>query len=300
MGVMPSTGSMVRARWAHLYRGEPARLHTAYSFEAVMDEVCFIVGPILAIGLATSVFPEAGVLLAGVFLTVGTVLFTAQRSTEPPVHPHARRGGGGSALRSRGLQVLVLTFVATGGIFGSVEVVTVAFAQEQGHTSLSSVVLAVYAAGSCAAGIVFGAVRPKGSMSRRFLAGVSVMAVSMLPLLLVGNLVALAVALFVAGLSISPTMVTTMALVERLVPTSRLNEGMTWTTTGLAVGVAVGSSAGGWAVDRAGASAGYWVPVVSALLAAATAFLGARRLRSAPEQEDEHVEGDERQPQHHP
>ncbi|MGW2542707.1 hypothetical protein ACWC5I_17970, partial [Kitasatospora sp. NPDC001574] len=31
------------------------------------------------------VFPEAGVLLAGVVLAVGVVLFAAQRSTEPPV-----------------------------------------------------------------------------------------------------------------------------------------------------------------------------------------------------------------------
>lgn len=299
MAVMPSVGSMVRARWAHLYRGDPAKLHTAYSFEAVMDEVCFIVGPILSIGLSTSLFPEAGVLLAGAFLTVGTLLFTAQRRTEPPVHPHEHQAGG-SAIRSAGLRVVVLTFVATGGIFGAVEVVTVAFAQEHGHTALSSVVLAVYAAGSCVAGIVFGALKPRGSMSGRFLVGVSVMAVSMLPLLLVGNLVALAVALFLAGLSISPTMVTSMGLVERLVPAAKLNEGMTWTITGLAVGVAVGSSVGGWTVDRAGASTGYWVPVAAAALAAVTAFLGSRRLRSAPEQEAEHVEVDERRPQHHP
>ncbi|MCD0486121.1 MFS transporter [Streptacidiphilus sp. ASG 303] len=299
MGAMPSMGSLVRARWAHLYRSRPALLHTAYSFESVMDEVCFIVGPILAIGLSTSVFPEAGVLLAVVFLTVGTALFTAQRRTEPPVHAAEHRGGG-SALRSRGLQVLVLTFVATGAIFGSVEVVTVAFAQERGSTAASSVVLAVYASGSCVAGIVFGALRPTGPMARRFLLGVSVMAVSMLPLLLVGNLVALAAALFVAGLSISPTMVTTMGMVERLVPASRLNEGMTWTITGLAVGVAAGSSVGGWTVDRAGASAGYWVPVVAGSLAALTAFLGSRRLRSAPEQEAERVEDGDRKPQHHP
>ena len=78
------------------------------------------------------------------------------------------------------------------------------------------------------------------------------MAVSMIPLQLVGNLPFLAVALFVAGLSIAPTMVTTMALVEQHVPRAKLTEGMTWTSTGLAVGVALGSSAAGWVVDAAG------------------------------------------------
>ncbi|KJK55898.1 MFS transporter [Saccharothrix sp. ST-888] len=286
MGVMPSTGSMVRARWAHLYSGEPPKLHTAYSFEAVMDEICFIVGPILSIGLATSVFPEAGVLLAGIFLISGVVLFTAQRRTEPPVHPAAHRSGG-SAIRSAGLEVLVLTFVATGAIFGSVEVVTVAFAQEQGHKALSSLVLAVYALGSCLAGVVFGTLKLNGSMAGRFLGGVAVMAVSMVvPLLAAAwlrgsaGLLAVGAALFVAGIAISPTLITAMALVERLVPATQLTEGMTWTTTGLALGVALGSSVAGWVVDAAGAPAGYWVPVGAGLFGALTALAGLRRLRS--------------------
>jgi len=286
MGVMPSTGSMVRARWAYLYSGEPPKLHTAYSFEAVVDEICFIVGPILSIGLATSVFPEAGVLLAGIFLTVGVVLFTAQRRTEPPVHPEAHHEGR-SAIRSAGLQVLVLTFVATGAIFGSVEVVTVAFAQDQGHTTAASLVLAVYALGSCLAGVVFGTLKLKGSMAGRFLAGVAVMAASMVPLVVVSGLVtgvtglaAIGGALFVAGLSISPTLITAMALVERLVPASQLNEGMTWTTTGLALGVAFGSSAAGWVVDAAGSAAGYWVSVSAGLFGVLTALVGVPRLRA--------------------
>ncbi|WP_371479239.1 MFS transporter [Kitasatospora sp. NBC_00315] len=286
MGGMPSTGAMVRARWAHLYRDDGPRLHTAYSFEAVVDEICFIVGPILSIGLATAVFPEAGVLLAAVFLTVGVVLFTAQRGTEPPVHPAAHRSGG-SAIRTAGLQVLVLTFVATGAVFGSVEVVTVAFAQEQGHTAASSVVLAVYALGSCLAGVVFGTLRLKGSMAVRFTVGIALMAVSMVPLVVVGQavtgtagLVAIGGALFVTGISISPTLITAMALVERLVPAAQLTEGMTWTTTGLALGVAVGSSAAGWVVDAAGAPTGYWVPVGAAAFGALTALAGLGRLRS--------------------
>jgi MFS family permease len=115
----------------------------------------------------------------------------------------------------------------------------------------------------------------------------------MIPLQLAGNLPFLAVALFVAGLSIAPTMVTTMALVEQHVPRSKLTEGMTWTSTGLAVGVALGSSAAGWVVDASGAEAGYLVSVVAGTLAAAVAFLGYRRLRR-PVPHREGLEADER------
>ncbi|MER5502450.1 MULTISPECIES: MFS transporter [unclassified Streptomyces] len=275
-GCVPSVGSMVRARWAEIHRGS-SQLHTAYAWESIVDEVCFIFGPIISIGLSTAWFPEAGPLLAAGFLLVGVFWLTAQHATEPAPHPRAAHTGG-SAMRSRGLQVLVVTFVATGAIFGAIDVVTVAFAEERGHKAAASLVLAVYALGSCLAGAVFGLLRLKGRASTRWLVGVCAMAVSMIPLQLAGNLPFLAVALFVAGLAIAPTMVTTMALVEQHVPRTELTEGMTWTSTGLAVGVALGSSAAGWVVDASGAEAGYVVPVVSGALAAAVAFLGYRRL----------------------
>ncbi|MEU8974925.1 MFS transporter [Streptomyces monashensis] len=277
IGSVPSLGAMVRARWAALYRGTP-KLHTAYSFESVVDEVCFIFGPIISIGLSTTWFPEAGPLLAACFLATGVFWLTAQRATEPEPHPREHHGGG-SALRSPGLQVLVATFAATGAIFGAVDVVTVAFADERGHKGAASIVLALYAAGSCAAGVVFGLLRFAGAPERRWLLGVSAMAVSMIPLLLVGNLPLLAVALFVAGLSIAPTMITTMSLIEEHVPRAKLTEGMTWVSTGLAVGVALGSSVAGWVIDTAGARAGYGVPAVSGTVAVAVGFLGYRRLR---------------------
>ncbi|WP_159670782.1 MFS transporter [Streptomyces mexicanus] len=281
IGSVPSLGAMVRARWAALYRGTP-QLHTAYSFESVVDEVCFIFGPIVSIGLSTAWFPEAGPLLAACFLAVGVFWLTAQRATEPAPHPREHHGGG-SALRARGLQVLVATFVATGSIFGAVDVVTVAFADERGHKGAASVVLALYAAGSCTAGVLFGLLRPPGPPARRWLLGICAMAVSMIPLLLVGTLPFLAVALFVAGLSVAPTMITTMALVEEHVPRAHLTEGMTWVSTGLAVGVALGSSVAGSVIDAAGARAGYGVPAVSGAVAVVVGFLGYRRLgRPAP------------------
>ncbi|MEU5086076.1 MFS transporter [Streptomyces sp. NPDC021356] len=281
IGSVPSLGAMVRARWAALYRGTP-HLHTAYSFESVVDEVCFIFGPIVSIGLSTAWFPEAGPLLAACFLAVGVFWLTSQRATEPAPHPREQHSGG-SALRARGLQVLVATFVATGSIFGAVDVVTVAFADERGHKGAASVVLALYAAGSCTAGVLFGLLRPSGAPARRWLLGICTMAVSMIPLLLVGNLPFLAVALFVAGLSVAPTMITTMALVEEHVPRAHLTEGMTWVSTGLAVGVALGSSVAGWVIDSSGARSGYGVPAVAGAVAVAVGFLGYRRLsRPAP------------------
>lgn len=291
-GCVPSVGSMVRARWTTLYRDSPRELHTAYSFESVVDEVCFIFGPILAIGLSTTWFPEAGPLIAAVCLLVGVWLLTAQRATEPAPHPRDEHAGRTSALRSPGLQVLTATFVATGAIFGSIDVSTLAFAEEQGHKSSASFILAIWAAGSCLAGIAFGLLHLKGRTERRWVLGICAMAVSMIPLLLAGNLPFLAVALFVSGLAIAPTMITTMALIEAHVPRAKLTEGMTWISTGLAVGVAAGSSVTGLVIDAAGAQRGYVVSIASGAAAAAVAFAGYRRLTRPAQGEEPSTDGD--------
>jgi MFS family permease len=292
-GGTPSMGAMVRARWSQIHRGSPELLHTAYSVESVVDEIVFIVGPITSIGLCTVWFAEAGPLLAAVFLAVGVLLLTAQRGTEPSPHPHTHLGGG-SALRARGMPVLCAVLVGTGAVFGAVDVSTVAFADGQGHKPLASLVLATYALGSCLAGLVFGLLRPRGTLAGRFRVGIALMAVSMIPPLLVGNLFFLAMALFCSGLTIAPTMVNSMGLVEQLVPRSQLTEGITWTSTGLSVGVAGGAALAGRVIDAHGASAAFAVCTVAAAFAAAVAFLGYRRLLPAPDREEQDDDGPDR------
>ena len=87
---MPSLGSMVRARWSALL-GDSPRLHTAFAFESVNDEMIFVVGPVIVTVLATEVYPAAGLVLATLLCVTGTLLFAAQRRTEP--RPLARRPG---------------------------------------------------------------------------------------------------------------------------------------------------------------------------------------------------------------
>ncbi|MGA5878387.1 MFS transporter [Streptomyces cellulosae] len=263
----PNTGGMSRARWAHLLKGRPEALHTANSFEQAADELCFMLGPVLAAVLCGTFFPEAGTLTGAVLLLTGVALFTAQRSTEPPA---VRRAAGRAPLGAPGVRPLLLVCLATGGVFGSMEVVTIAFADGQGHRTAAGAVLALQAAGSCVAGLLYGAVRPAGSAWSRLAWCLAAMAVLMtLPLLaaLTGSLLVLAGALLVAGMATAPTMVTTMTLVQRHTPEGRLNEGMTLAVTGLLGGIAGGSAAGGWIVEHVSATAGYGVPVAAAVTA---------------------------------
>ncbi|MFD9508750.1 MFS transporter [Streptomyces mirabilis] len=261
----PNTGGMSRARWAHLLRDDPAAAHTANSFEQAADELCFMLGPVCAAFLCGTFFPEAGTLVAGVLMMTGVLIFAAQRSTEPPPQP---RTPSTSPLLAAGMPPLLLCFLATGAVFGSMEVVTIAFADAQGHRSAAGAVLALQAAGSCVAGLLYGARKPTGPAERRhpwcLAAMTALMTLPLLAASLTGSLPALAGALLLAGAATAPTMVTGMTLVQRRTPEGRLNEGMTLAVTGLLGGIACGSATGGWLVEHLSATAGYGVPIAAA------------------------------------
>lgn len=266
----PNTGGMSRARWAHLHRGDPAALHTANSFEQAADELCFMLGPALAALLCAALFPEAGTLIGAILLMTGVLVFAAQRATEPPVAPRTRAG---SLLRTRGMPALLATFLATGAVFGAMEVVTIAHA--------GGAILALQAGGSCVAGLLYGSLRPATDIRRRLLWCLAGMTTLMsLPLLAASasdSLLTLAGSLLLAGAATAPTMVTGMTLVQRLTPEGQLNEGMTLSVTALLGGIAAGSAAGGWMAEHTGAVTGYVVPVCAAGLALAVAAAGIRR-----------------------
>ncbi|MGW6416389.1 MFS transporter [Streptomyces sp. NPDC055055] len=259
---LPNTGGMSRARWARLLRGDPAALHTANSFEQAADELCFMLGPVLSVSLCSALFPEAGTLVAAALNLGGILLFAAQRSTEPPVVP---RTSHGSPLRAPGMAPLLAVFLATGAVFGSMEVVALAFVDGP----VAGPVLALQAAGSCAAGLLYGRAR-RSALLRTCLAAMTLLMAMPLLAASTGSLLALAAGLLVAAMATAPTMVTGMALVQRLTPESQLNEGMTLAVTALLAGVSAGSAAGGWAADHAPFPAfGFLLPTAAAAVALA-------------------------------
>ena len=277
-GCMPSMSAMVRARWTEVYRGQP-QLQTAYALESVLDEVCFIVGPPLSVGLCVVAFPEAGPLAALLMLAIGVTAFVLQRSTEPPVHPHEEHHHG-SIIRSRGHPVadavdgrhghhrrrggrgqrgLRPAAGPTGG--GEHRVVGVCHRLVPGRTGVRRIALESAACRAC------------------FLYGGVATAVTTLPLLLAMNILGLSLAVFVAGLFFAPTLIVAMALVEQIVPPAKLTEGLTWLVTGLSIGVAIGAAGSGWLVDAFGARSGFWLAIAAGAVVLGSAIQSYRHLK---------------------
>ncbi|HDS1777737.1 TPA: MFS transporter [Pseudomonas putida] len=283
-GCMPSMSAMVRARWTAIYRGK-AQLKTAYSLETVLDEVTFIAGPPISVGLSVAVLPQAGTLAAAVFLAIGVFALAVQVGTEPPVEADAATGQDSmSVFRLADVRLLTLLMVAMGLIVGTVDIVSVAFAEQMDMPAAASVVLSCYAIGSCVAGLVFGVLKLDTPLHKLLLLGGLATAATTLPLLVVGNIIGLAIAVLVAGLFFAPTMIVAMSLVERIVPESKLTEGMTWLLAGLNVGVAGGAAASGQVVDVWGAQAGFNVALAAGAAVLLVALWGYQRMRDRARQ----------------
>ncbi len=277
-GSFAQAGSLVRARWAHALSGSPL-LPTAFSLESVLDEVVFVGGPVLVTTLATQLAPAVGVAAAWALAAVGSLALAALRRTQPPPHPGTRRGP--SALRLPGLRVLLAVALPIGGVFGSVEVATVAFTDEQGAPASAGILLALLAAGSLLSGLGYGAVRWRTPPAPRFVVGVVVLALLTVPLLFARAVPALAVLIFLAGFAISPALIAGFGLLEQLVPAPSRTEGLAWFSTGLGLGLAAAASLTGQVVDSTGARAAFGVAVAAAGLAALLALAGARTFSRA-------------------
>lgn len=278
-GAIPSMAAMIRARWLQLFRGRP-QLHTAFSLDTVTTELVFTLGPPLSIVLSTALFPEAGPLLAVILLIFGITAFLMQKKTEPKVVE-----GLGKQTRSTlfipGVRTIVFALLALGVIAGSIEVAVVAFANQEGWPASASFILAAYALGSMIAGLLFGALKPSMPAENQFLVGGIVMAATSALPVFSRNVYVLAGMLFIAGVSFAPTMVIVMNIGTSVLPPSRITEGLTWMSTGISLGVALGSVLVGLVIDTYGVRPGFGVAIVAGLVMVIIVLLGLRVLRTS-------------------
>lgn len=290
-----SPGALVRARWSHV-TSDPNQLHAAFALESTLDEVTFVVGPVLATALSTSVHPAGGLVAPVILSLLGAQLFYSQRATEPPVAPRPAPGSRRPAALRRfilltpGVAVIVAVNLLIGCVFGAVDVSVVAAATDWGARSASGIVLAVFSAASGMAGLLYGARHWRSPLPRRFVGGVVALFVATLGLYLANSVLILAAVGVLIGLTIAPTLINGNSLIGRLVLRERLTEGLAWMGTGIGIGAAVGSTVAGALIDSRGYSIGFAVVTGFAALAAVLAASSWASLRRAEQRLDADVD----------
>jgi MFS family permease len=276
--VVPPLGACMRALWPELVSGPGAR-ETAYAFEAWVQELFFIGGPLVVAAIASVVAPWAAMLAAAAFSFGGTLWFAlapAVRAVRPS--PRASRAG---ALGSAALRTVMLSTFAMGTTFGVVEVLMPAFGEAHGSRAQGGFALASFALGSLIGGLWIGTRPPARHLGTRFAVSLGALGLALLPPLVAPSLPVMCVLMVIAGMPIAPAFAASYGLVDELGVPGTTTEAFSWLTTAIVAGLAVGTSAAGAAIDPLGITGALALAAPCAGIAALVAFLRHASLTAA-------------------
>jgi len=220
-----------------------SQLTPLFSLDASLQEIIWILAPVIITLVSTQVGTMEGLLLVAVILVGGAAWFILSPEVGRVRIPRSRNALGKVVLKPPVLLATVVGFLLIGAC-AAVEVGVVATFE---HGSLAAgLVLAVFSVGSLAGGLAFGHI-PIGpwAMARRLLIVTVGLALTMISL----NVFWLGGTLIVAGIGIAPALAVLFAITSASVKFSETAEAFGWTGTGQLIGAAAGSAVAGFLVD---------------------------------------------------
>ncbi|WP_426505253.1 MFS transporter [Serratia proteamaculans] len=254
----------IRTRWAAMVTDEALR--TAYALETVLDEIIFLLGPLVAIVLATVLHPAAGLVLCAIFTFSGSMALVLHRRSEPvivqKVDEKSRR-----AISMVWVRSLMVSYAAVGIFLGSIDVMMIAFAKEVGNPTLAGVLLSICAGGSLVGGLCYGAMNWSIPQPRLLLLTSATLFAGTVPLVFTSSPIVMGLSAFIAGLSVAPLLITCSNLLESLTPKGCLSEGFSWLSSAGWLGFSFGVSVGGQLSDQTGAAQVAWIALAAGMLA---------------------------------
>ena len=260
------SGQMVRRRWIHAIGDDRKLIDTAYSFEAMVDEVIFTTGPVVATLIASFFFPEAAIFAAMGFLIVGALFFLSQKRTQPPAHPREPGDDHTLLIRDRFIQALFIPMMMVGSFFSATGLVIVGYSDEFGVREYSGFFVAIWSFSSGISAFISGSIHWKMNEARRFVYSVIALVILTVPIFLAaqifeGNLFVMAVALFINGLAIAPLLTAGLSVAERSVSEKRTTEVLAWAIAALNLGGAIPTAITGYIIDTYGSTVAFIVPL---------------------------------------
>ncbi len=140
----PPVSAVARVGWRRLY-GLQLR-DRAFALDSVTVELGFVLGPIFAAALVDGIAVWSGVVVSGLLMLLGVVLFTASPlATSMKGGPATMRGG---AVRVRAVRSVMVICALIALAFGTIDIVAPAVAEVAGRPGLTGVLLGSFALGS--------------------------------------------------------------------------------------------------------------------------------------------------------
>jgi MFS family permease len=254
----PPVQSAVRTIYPKMVNSR--QLTPLFSFDASLQEVIWIVAPVVITLVATQIGTVQALLLIVVILISGGAWFILSPEVGRVRIPRSRRSIGKVLAKPQVLLATVIGFLLIGACAAVEAGVVATFA----HGGLEAgIVLAIFSIGSLAGGLSFGHI-PIGrwAMARRL----AIMAFGLCLTVFSLNIFWLGATLFVAGIGIAPALAVLFAMTSASVKFSETAEAYGWIGTGQLIGAAAGSAIAGFLIDGVGPQGAYWAAAAFAIV----------------------------------
>lgn len=272
----PQVGPVARSRWSQLATrlGAPHLVSRALGYEGMVDEVGFVVGPIVASLLvslagavpATICIAVATLVLQGAFLvhlSGDREGWRVQHGDRGPVDPNRHLGVG--------VIWPMLATLGVGTLFGATQTGLTALFELRGTPELTGLVYGCVGIGSGIASLVGGRLPERIPVWTRVVAGATAMGLGALGLMALPPAGIAAVVAVLGGAGAGICLVSSFAWMERIAPRHRMATMMTVLATCITLGVSGGAAVAG---RLAGVPAHAFWPVFAASVLAGLGALG--------------------------
>lgn len=245
----PPVQSAVRTIYPKMVNSR--QLTPLFSLDASLQEIIWIIAPVLVTFVATQIGTVEALVLIVVILVGGGLWFILSPEVGRVRIPRSRRRLGRVLAKPPVLLATVIGFLLIGGCAAVEAGVVATF----GHSGLEAgLVLAVFSIGSLAGGLGFGHI-PIGpwAMARRM----GIFTLGLLLALISLDVWWLGGTLFLAGIGIAPALAVLFAMTSASVKFSETAEAYGWIGTGQLIGAAAGSAVAGFLIDGVGPQGAY-------------------------------------------
>jgi MFS family permease len=264
----PPVQSAVRTIYPKMVTSK--QLTPLFSLDASLQEIIWIVAPVVITFVATQVGTVQALLLIVVILIGGGAWFILSPEVGRVRIPRSRRGFG----RVLAKPPVILATVSGFLLIGACSAVEAGVVATFGHGGAEAgIVLAIFSIGSLTGGLSFGHI-PMGpwAMARRLAIVAGGLALTMISL----DMWWLGGTLFVAGIGIAPALAVIFAITSASVRFSETAEAYGWVGTGQLIGAAAGSAVAGFLIDAGGPSGAYVAATAFAVAGVAVAAVFVR------------------------
>ncbi|GAA5196196.1 MFS transporter [Rugosimonospora acidiphila] len=246
----------------------------AFALDSMAVELSFMIGPAVAVALATTAGTGPAIAVIGAGVTVCGVLLIVMN---PPVRADHEAGAGDAVPRRAWvgppLIAILIAGCAATFILSGADLSIVATLRQAGATSLTGLVFALWCLYSLAGGLVYGTLRRTVPV----LVLVVGMGVLTVPVGFVPSWQLLCLTLIPCGVLCAPSLASANDALSRLVPAQSRGEAMGLFSAAMTAGTSLGAPFAGFVVDQAGARGSFAAAGAVGAAAALAAYAAAQR-----------------------